>query len=196
MSPNAARRRSFQSALDFDRSSCDGTGLRACRAWCRRANHSPTTSRIPGRSLLMGLLLEYCSIHSARQTWSQQESAQTPSAGVVVNSPPSSLSFAGTSLDGAFPEQPFSLGTLSYFAVRLTGIEATPSGSNNANFGRSGLVKTSSSSWRAVRRPQSSSVQLRQTYRTRRRRVALREIRRQQLFPSLRPCSAESQRAD
>jgi hypothetical protein len=35
--------------------------------------------------------------------------------GSGVGSPPSSLSFTGKSLDGAFPEQPFSIGTLSYF---------------------------------------------------------------------------------
>jgi hypothetical protein len=45
--------------------------------------------------------------------------------GVGVGSPPSSLSFAGKSVEGAFPEQPFVIGTLSYFngAVRA-GTEA------------------------------------------------------------------------
>ena len=45
--------------------------------------------------------------------------------GTGVGSPPSSLSFAGKSVEGAFPEQPFVIGTLSYFngAVRA-GTEA------------------------------------------------------------------------
>lgn len=56
-------------------------------------------------------------------------------------SPPSSLSFTGKGLDGAFPEQPFSLGTLAYFnGTVLAGTEAYSIGLRTTlNF--SGLVQ-------------------------------------------------------
>ncbi|HEY5704335.1 MAG TPA: choice-of-anchor K domain-containing protein [Terrimicrobiaceae bacterium] len=45
--------------------------------------------------------------------------------GLGVNSPPSSLTFTGASVDGAFAEQPFTIGTLSYFnGTVLGGTEA------------------------------------------------------------------------